>query len=228
MGALFAVVAPVNDEEKFQKNVLASPGLVEVGAAIVPVRGAWCAADAFWNGQCVIGQAAPWILFCHQDVFFEAGAGPLIEAALAKIPESEARSTVIGFIGLNAGSTLGGFRIVGHVTDIRDRGNGPIVLDGPETETAESIDELAVILHRDSKLEIDSALGWHLWATDLCLQALDRGGKARVIRAPVIHNTTSPFTLPPEFSESAQVLLKKHRGRKTIVSLCGVFKPGGN
>jgi hypothetical protein len=244
---LFSVVVPVTDEEKFQRNVLASPGLIDgrAAASVFPVRGAWNAADAFYDGASRETFVPPWILFCHQDVFFEAGSSTLIDAALRKIPDEEARSTVIGFIGLDAGSALGGFRIVGHCTDSRDRGHGPTVLDGPETETAESIDEQAVILHRDSQLEIDPALGWHLWATDLCLQAaalreMGAGGKARVIRVPIVHNTTSPHTLPAEFTQSVEVLLKKQARRQLIlasgrseggqpcrvkiVSLCGVFE----
>ena len=37
-----------------------------------------------------------------------------------------------------------------------------------------SIDEFAVALTRDTSHEIEAALGWHLWATDLCVAAARR------------------------------------------------------
>lgn len=207
---LFSVVVPVTHENKFYLNVLSSPGFKETGALIVPSRGAWCAAYAFYDGA--RQTTTPWVLYCHQDVHFGAGAGWLIDDALAKIPQSEARSTVIGFIGYDY--KTGGRRLVGYTAH-----RVSTVLSGPESDAAVTVDELAVILHRESKLQIDPALGWHLWATDLCLQAIDMGGSAHVIRAPITHNTTG--FVPAEFQASVHVLLKKHPQRDTIASLSG-------
>jgi hypothetical protein len=95
--------------------------------------------------------------------------------------------------------------------------------DHSGTDTAVSIDELAVALHRDCGLQLDPTLGWHLWATDLCLQAEYRAGKpaARVIEIPLFHNSLSPHALPPAFQSSATALMQAHPGRSRIATLCG-------
>ena len=205
-----AVIIAVNDNEKFRDNVVASPGLR--GVDVIPVYHARSAADAFYTGKAQT--AADWILYCHQDVYFPEGSGPQIATIVATIPESEARSTLIGFVGVNAERQL-----VGLVYD-RPTNIGGNWLDGPESQAAHSIDELAVILHRDSDYRLDPALGWHLWATDLCLQALDRGHSgARVIRLPIVHNSTSPCSLPPAFLASAQVLFAKYPQRDHVLTL---------
>jgi hypothetical protein len=86
-----------------------------------------------------------------------------------------------------------------------------------------SVDEFAVALHRDCPLAVDPALGWHLWATDLCLQAQQLHGRpvAQILEVPLFHNSTNDFRLPPEFQASAQRLLAKHQHLACIPTLCG-------
>ena len=64
-----------------------------------------------------------------------------------------------------------------------------------------SIDEFAVALHRDATVAIDATLGWHLWATDLCLQAEQQHGRAvaQILQVPLFHNSTNDYRLPPAF-----------------------------
>ena len=212
----FAVVVAVNDEAKFRGNVLASFGLGEINAAVIPVRWASSAADAFDRGARLVAQsklervrAAEWILFCHQDVYFPEGSGKLLEAILADIPASLGRSMILGFIGLDRDGQLVGL--------VNDRGTW---LRGPECAAAVSVDELAVVLHRDSRFRLDAALGWHWWATDLCLQALEAGlGGAQVLQVPLVHNSTLGGAAPPEFWQSARTLLAKYPQRDQIRNL---------
>ena len=88
---------------------------------------------------------------------------------------------------------------------------------------AVSMDEFAVALHRDSDVSIDPALGWHLWATDLCLQAEQKAKRpiAQILDVPLFHNSTNAHQLPPEFHTSARVLLDKYPARQRFETLCG-------
>ncbi|MGI4847653.1 MAG: methyltransferase domain-containing protein [Janthinobacterium lividum] len=61
-----SIVAPVNDEAELQRQLLASPGLLELDAQIILCRHASSAAQAFEAG---LAQAtADWVVYCHQDV----------------------------------------------------------------------------------------------------------------------------------------------------------------
>lgn len=206
---MITVVVPVNNDASFHDNLLASPGLGEIAATLIPVRDARSAAEAFHLGAA--RSTCEWILFCHQDVYFPAGSGHKLHSILMQIPLRQARATILGFVGLDYAAHLVGL--------VNDRGR---LLSGPECAAAISVDEFAVVLHRQCKYNLDPALGWHLWATDLCLQALDMGEGPRVVCVPVSHNSATR-SLPPAFAESAQALLKKHPQRKSIHTLCGVL-----
>ena len=206
MNNSIAVIVAVNNEGLFKTNVLDSPGLQEINAQIIPIRGAKSAADAFYSGLKLT--ACQWVLYCHQDVYFPEGSGLAIKKKLS----SFSKDTIMGFVGISKDAAGVGL--------VNDRGN---ILDWPETNFAVSVDELAVVLHRDCTYRIDPDLGWHLWATDLCLQAMKRGQYACVPRIMVHHNSTHGYTLPDAFHESKKVIAASHPEVKVIHSLCATI-----
>lgn len=215
-GARFDVVVPTNDEQQLRVNVEASPGLREVDARVVSVRGASSAGDAFERGR--EHARHDWVLFAHQDVYFPAGFGRRLSALLAGIAPEERARTVVGFVGLGAGAQGRGATPSGFVIDRLHR------VDHPDSGAAVSIDELAVVLSRDSLLVPDPALGWHLWATDLCLRAVTQhGALPRIVRAPLFHNSRTGWTLPAAFVESARTLVAKWRHMGPLHTLCATL-----
>ncbi|HUN71588.1 MAG TPA: methyltransferase [Steroidobacteraceae bacterium] len=216
--ARFAVVVPVTHRQQFELNVRRSPGLAEVNAEIIPVEGARNPAEAFEAGRRRVG--APWIVFCHQDVYFPRGTGHQLAALFAAVPAQEAARTLIGFAGI--GELAPG--TIGHSGLVIDRAAR---FDHPGSGAAVSIDELAVALSADTVHAIDPAIGWHLWATDLCLAAiLGRRGTARIARVPLFHNSYNDGRLPAAFHAAAQVLRSKYPQAVAIPTLCGVIGQG--
>ncbi|MET0382467.1 MAG: methyltransferase domain-containing protein [Burkholderiaceae bacterium] len=217
--ALFDVLVPTNDERQLRVNVESSPGLREVDAAVVSYRGAATPAEAWERGRAVA--TADWVLLCHQDVYFPAGFGHRLNAVLAAIPAERRAATLLGFIGVGAGAQGRGRTPAGFAIDRQARA------DHPASDAAVSIDELAVVMARDSVHRIDPALGWHLWATDLCLSAIvDHHVFPRIVRLPLFHNSRTGWQLPARFHESAAVLARKWAGFGAIHTLCGVIDAG--
>lgn len=213
-----AVVVPVNNETKLQLDILKSPGLAELNAPIFACSGADSAARAFNWG--VSRSHSQWLIFCHQDVYFPKGSGHAIANILSKIPEAEGPRTILGFAGLAVKQNSGQLDLA-KAGLVVDRVN---LFDYPESNSAVSIDEFAVVIHRKCNYEIDPRLGWHLWATDLCLQAIfDKRGRnhAHVVRVPLFHNSLCDGSLPPAFRESAATLAAKHAQLAFIPTLCG-------
>jgi SAM-dependent methyltransferase len=214
----FSVVVPVTSETQLHLNILKSPGLAEVNAQVLLCRGAQSAAHAFrWGAT---NSSSPWLIVCHQDVYFPKGTGVAISQILSQIPQSEAARTLLGFAGLTVQQKPEQLDLA-KVGLLVDRGN---LFDYPETNSAVSIDEFAVVLHRNCKYQLDARLGWHLWATDLCLQAIfdsQQKNHARVLRVPLFHNSLNDGTLPPAFYESAKALAAKYPQLSFIPTLCG-------
>jgi len=208
VAASLSAIIPVNNEVQFALNAARSPGLAEIGAAVVPCRNAASAADAFAAGRA--RATGEWLLFAHQDVYFPRNFGYALSAILAAAPQD----AVIGFVGLGSQSREKLYAQTFRAGLAVDRA---ALLDWPEAEFAVSLDEFAVVLHRDSDLVIDANLGWHLWATDLALQT----PHARIVRIPVFHNSLTSHTAPPAYYASGRKLLDKYLHIDGITTLCG-------
>lgn len=212
----FSVIAPVNRRWQHQLNVARSPGLQEVGAEVIVVENAPDAASAFATGSARARHA--WRVMVHQDVYFPTGTGHALARQLGAIERAGLTQSPVGFAGVDAGPDgHGGVRYAGLVIDRVS------LFDHGASDGAVSIDELAVAVHRDCSLAIDPALGWHLWATDLCLQAMRRHGRptARIVQVPLFHNSVCPNTLPEAFHDSGLALLSKYPDHDRILTLCG-------
>jgi hypothetical protein len=218
--ASFSVVVPTTRETQLRVNVEASPGLQEVGARIVSVRGAKDPGEALERSRDYCN--TDWVLLCHQDVYFPAGFGRQLNALLGGIPADERARSLFGFAGMAANLQANRCEPAGFVIDRTSR------FDHPANAAAVSIDELAIVIARDSLHRIDPALGWHLWATDLCLTAITRHGLfPRLARLPLFHNSSNDYVLPEAFHRSAATLAAKHAGFGAIHTLCGVIDASG-
>ena len=213
-GGSFTVVVATHRDTQLRLNVERSPGLREVGARIVSCRQARHPAEA-------LEQSLPhcdrdWVLFCHQDVYFPSGFGAQLDALLARVPAEQRARTLIGFAGLGIDRATETCGPAGLVIDRTNR------FDHAANDAAVSIDELAIVIARDSLHRIDPAIGWHLWATELCLAAIHRHRQfGRIVRLPLFHNSNSDYALPPAFHDSAAYLAKKYAGHGVIQTLCG-------
>jgi hypothetical protein len=214
--ALFTVVVPCNREDQLAANVKASAGLKEVRARLVSIQGASSPGEALAEGMRHV--CTEWILLAHQDVYFPSGFGERLNTVLSAIPAHERPTALIGFAGIARSQTDLSTSPAGYLTDRLFR------FDHGPSSCAVSLDEFAVVLHKDSVHRIDPALGWHLWATDLCLSSLHLWGRyASIICLPVFHNSRTGWKLPDDFIESTEALLHKHNYMDSIHTLCGVL-----
>jgi hypothetical protein len=213
-----SVIVPVNNETQFALNVARSPGLQEIDAQIIPCRGAKSAADAFERGR--VQATGQWLMFCHQDVYFPAGSGFSLCERLAEFPQDAAKRAVIGFAGIGTLSPADPYAHTFNAGLVIDRTRH---YDWPIAERSCSLDEFAVVLNRNTDSAIDPALGWHLWATDLCLATMcrDPPAFAQIVRVPIYHNSFSDHSLPPAFYDSAKKLVAKYPQVSGIRTLCG-------
>lgn len=217
--ALFDVVVPTTKEQQLRVNVEQSPGLKEVQARIISYRHASTPAEAL--SESLQHVHSDWVLLCHQDIYFPKGFGERLNAVLAAIPVEERASTLLGFIGMGVNRQTEQPEPAGFVIDRLSWA------DHPASESVVSIDELALVVARDSVHKIDPLIGWHLWATDLCLTSIcTHRVFPRIVRLPLFHNTQSGWQLPAAFHDSAEYLLQKHSGFSTIHTLCGVIDQG--
>ena len=209
--ARFSVVVPVSNGLQLDLNIHKSPAIGETGCELILVKHAANAAAAFADGAARAG--TDWILYCHQDIYLPRNSGLRIQALIEELEALGQTDAIVGFAGLGLDSADGP-RYAGLCNDRLG------LLDHPATAAGVSIDECAVLMRRDSRYRIDPALGWHLWATDLCLQSIFNGGApARIVRIPIFHNSFNDGVLSADFRESARRLMEKYPQQKSIPSI---------
>lgn len=189
-------VCCVNQAQVARDCLLASPCLQPGhGHQLVIAQGMGSAGEGFRWGRELARH--PWLVLLHQDVFLPPGWDEVFVSALQAAERRFARLAAAGVYGVRANGTH-----VGHVYD-RDRwlGHSPV-----ETEQVRSLDELLLAVHRDSGLAVAPELGWHLYGTDLCLQAEAAGQVALVLDAPCEHRSALPRTLQAHDDTAAAAL----------------------
>ena len=170
-----------------------------------------------------------WVVWVHQDVFLPAGWDRCLAQQL---DEAERRFGPIGVAGVygvgeviarsdDSTQPLAAERI-GWVVD-----RGRMLRDGPELPArVATLDELLLIVRRDSGLRFDPALGFHLYGADICLQAREQGLAVVALAAPCHHNSRS-VGLPEAFFASAEVFARKWSHRLPVATPCVVIDRGG-
>jgi hypothetical protein len=89
-----------------------------------------------------------------------------------------------------------------------------------------TLDELLLVVRRDTPLRADLVLGFHLYGADLCLQARERGLVVVALAAPCVHNSRN-VALPVAFFSSAEVFARKWANRLPVATPCVVFDRAG-
>jgi hypothetical protein len=86
---------------------------------------------------------------------------------------------------------------------------------------ASSLDEVVLIVRRSSGLRFDENLpGFHLYGTDICLEARRKGFNCYVLSAFCVHNSKGLDRLPSEYSRSLYYLRDKWRSQLPIRTPC--------
>jgi hypothetical protein len=220
-------VTCASNDVTLRSNLLASPCLAPHSAhRVLVVKNCPSAADGLNIG--IARSKTEWVVCVHQDVWLPARWD---RCALEQLDEAERRFGPIGVAGAygvgeviaprDASQPLAAERI-GRVVD-----RGRMLRDGPELPArVTTLDELLLVVRRDTPLRFDPALGFHLYGADICLQAREQGLAVVALAAPCHHNSRS-VGLPEAFFASAQVFARKWSHRLPVATACVVIDPDG-
>ncbi len=209
-------VACVNDEAQLDSNLLHSPCLRAPGPhQVLLFRGCATAAEGLNAG---IAQAVnDLVVLVHQDVYLPEGWPARLFEQWQEAQRQGGRVGVAGVFGIDSASPTDGRR--GRVID-RDY----LLATGDALPSdMDVIDELVMVVPRDTPLRFDPSLGWHLYGTDLCLSAGQRGLRVVVLDALCYHNSLTSLQVPPDYQLSEDVIARKWPDLLPIRTLCSVI-----
>jgi hypothetical protein len=195
-------VVSVNNDEVLRQNLLLSPGLLDGGRNQLIIRQDYPSASIAYNSA--LDEAQHDILiFVHQDVYLPDTWFADLKRCLAYLDARGARWGVLGCFGTRKG-TQGG---LGRVYS-RGVGRDGRLLDRPEP--VETLDEIVLIIRKSSGLRFDANLPhFHLYGTDICMTALDRGMANYAFQGFCVHNTNQLLILPEEFYACYRYIRRK-------------------
>jgi hypothetical protein len=200
-------VACVNDEAQLQANLLSSPCLRDPSPhEVLLFRGCANAAEGLNAG---IEQARhELVVLVHQDVYLPAGWPRRLVAQWRLARGQGGPIGISGVFGVLDRSVP--FDAIGRVVH-RDR----LLTHRSLPADVDGLDELLMVVPRDTALRVDPDLGWHLYGTDLCLQAGRTGLRVVVLDAPCHHNSLTG-RVPWKYRDSERVLARKWHDRLPV------------
>lgn len=201
-GPRLSVVTMVNDEQAYRLSRETLEHQLDARdvqwIAIRPSEHGWGAAASLNHG--IDRAEASWVVCVHQDVLFPDGWWDRVEAQL-----DTWEGAPIGVAGLLGRDANGERR--GHLLDA----HGYTWL-GPLPAPVLTLDEHLLIVRKDEGLRFDpDTPGFHVYGSDLCLEARRRGLAAVVLDAPVVH--LSPGHIDASYHRAAAWLVAKWRGQ---------------
>ena len=216
MEKLISIVTAANDQEVLERNLLASPDLGE-GHQLIVQRGYPSAGLAY--NQALQEARHELVAFLHQDVFLPRGWVPRLLEAVAELERREAPWGVLGCYGTSLSGGAAGYLYTNGIGCLLGRPEEPV--------EAQALDEVVLVLRRDGLLAFDPDLpGFHLYGTDLCLQARQAGKRCYAINAFCFHNSLPVLGLKADFWRGAEYLRRKWRASLPVRTPCIVLEPG--
>ena len=209
----FTIVACVNNDDVLQKNLLLSPGLLNGGRNQLALKRGFSAASVAYNSA--IEEAEnDIVIFVHQDVYLPDTWFTDLKRCLVSLEAAGANWGVLGCYGFRKGRDGG----LGHVYT---RGLGRHGRKITRPEPVETLDEIILILRKSSGLRFDSRLPhFHLYGTDICMTARERGLVSYAFQGYCVHNTNQLLILPKEFYTCYRLIRRKWAHELPIHTSC--------
>ena len=231
---ILSFVTCASNLEVLSARLLSSPCLGAGGYTLAVYFNAASAAHGF-NAAMLAARASStdescdssWLVWVHQDVVLPQGWDTHFKQALTKAEQYLPKLAVTGVYGISGAGT--NVRRAGHVLDRGKLLREPLSLPC----RVDSLDELLFAVRIDTGLQLDPALGFDFYATDLVLQAQALGWQCAVLDAYCEHWSSTPASggIPKAVVEriesSAAVFERKWAQRLPITTPCfDIAKPG--
>ena len=216
----WSLVVAANDSRVLKTTLLASPAL-DSRCQIIVKEGFRSAGSAYNAGLAEARNEI--VVFAHQDIFLPSEWTADIGRALSHLAVADPNWGALGLVGVEKvfpGRIAGFCYSTGLQSFVGKPFCAPIEVS--------SLDEIVLVLRRSSGLKFDVNLpGFHLFGTDICMEAERRGMKCYAASAFCIHNTNGIKRLPAAFWRAYLYLRCKWQDRLPIRTCCTTITKWG-
>lgn len=208
-------VVPVNNENIFKNNFLASPLFEVIKPEIISQRGFTSASKAY--NDAIDRSKNDIIIFAHQDMWFPVFWEKELSRFLNYLKESDPNWGVIGCYGHNRYEQV--WKGEGYLYCVGNKKILGNLLAYPMPVTI--LDEVVLMIRKSSGLRFDECLPhFHLYGTDICMISKSKGMNCYAISAFCIHNTKKIHVLPNNFFDCYRYIKRKWYNILPIEATC--------
>ena len=223
----FSFVVCISNGTVLKRNLLASPCLGPSSRhEVILVKNCPNAAAGLNFG--IEKAESEWVVCVHQDVYLPKGWDRCLARQLREAERQFGQVGIAGVYGVGDVESPRSPRLplaaarAGWVVD-RKR----VLRDGLDLPArVATLDELLLVVRRDTTMRFDPDLGFHLYGADICMQASERGLAVVALEALCHHNSAS-VGLPDAFFASAEVFASKWRRRLPVATPCVIIDRQG-
>lgn len=207
----WSLVSVTNNKTILENCLLSSPD-VSTATEVILQKNCQSAAQAY-NAALDLA-TTDLLVFAHQDVYLPEGWLAQFQNSLLWLAKNDPDWAVAGLWGVKPDENWAGNVYCAGLRRVLGRaGEYPVQV--------RSLDELLLIVRKSSGVRFDERLpGFHLYGTDICLEAARRGKKCYVLSAFCIHNTNGYNWLPWAFWKNYFFMRKKWRAELPVTTAC--------
>lgn len=207
----WTLVSVTNNDEVLESCLLNSPDLTNASEVILQ-RGYSSAAAAY--NDALLRAKTDLVIFAHQDVYFPRGWIESLREALDLLAR---RDPEWGMLGVWGDRYSGGPPGYLYWTGVDGTAGEPF----QGVKEVRVLDEVVLITRKSSGLRFDEELaGFHMYGTDICLEARRRGKRCYVFSGFCVHNTNEYKMLPWEFWKSCLFVRTKWKTELPVHTPC--------
>jgi len=201
MSSKYQIVVAVNNDKILADNLARTSAYSSVEVKIL--RGCHSASIAF--NEVLDSSRCKYLIFVHQDVYLPDLWLSRLDQLIAKIESTSDKDwAVLGVVGVNSAE-----QFVGRIWSegVRREIDG-----GHEIEEVVSLDEVLLVINRQSGVRFDEQLpGFHLYGTDIVQNALRMGKNCLVVNNPIVHNDRTKYFLDSSYKKAYKYMSGKWR-----------------
>jgi len=213
----WSLIVASNSDDVLRNNLLGSDE-VNTAKEILIERDEASAAYAYNSG--IDKTTGNIMVFAHQDVFLPPEWSKKMLLAVAELTAYDPNWGAAGLYGITeTGEGAGFVYSTGLMRFVGEAFHAPI--------RVRSIDEMVIIMRRSSGLKFDENLpGFHLYGTDICMEAESLGMQNYVLPCFALHNSVGIMYLPWSFWKAYFFLRNKWKMRLPIITPCTTITYG--
>jgi hypothetical protein len=215
-------LARSSDVGRLETDLIRSPEIANGKIGLTILWNQVSAAGAY--ASAMEKATADFLVFAHCDVYFPGGWFARLAWEVNRLASLDPEWAVVGVTSLTASGEHVGRVYDSSLAPLFSETKGifgnPVKLPTPIV----SADELAFIIRRGAGISFDPLLPeFHLYGTDIVLEAERRGKRSYGLDLPLIHNAKAQLRLGSDYVRAYNYMVRKWRTRLPVPTTCGTL-----